>query len=92
MSKEQRDVKNVNKPTLTINKNAYELRTDILGMAKDWVQFEYEIKSRNGAYTASLKNGEFVATGPLVPTIQDVIKAATSFYEFVSHKNVGAGI
>lgn len=59
-------------PTInTANKNAYEIRTDILGKALDWVQYKRALENNIG--------GE-------IPTEEDVLAVAQKFYKFVENK------
>jgi hypothetical protein len=54
------------------NKNAYELRTDILSMALDWVRYKGEVQHATGPFAAA--------------TDEDVLSTAQKFYKFVENR------
>jgi len=58
-------------PTST-NKNAYELRTDILAMALDWVRYKGEVAHATPPFTSA--------------TDEDVLNTAQKFYKFVENR------
>lgn len=75
-------------PEVKFTKNGYEIRADVLGMAKDLVQAEYDIKfqgwqmsserdPRTGAITTTVAMPEF-------PGIAKVLETAEKMYEFVN--------
>ena len=70
------------------NKNGYEIRTDVLGMAKAFTEFEFSNKWMGWEQTAKRdkETGEVVSkvTMPDVPGVDVVLKAAEEFYAFVS--------
>ena len=78
-------------PEVKFNKNGYELRTDILAMAKDMVQNEYSMKFHGWEIT-----GEKDASGQIVtkvampefPGLDKVLEAAEKMYNFVSSTSV----
>jgi hypothetical protein len=55
-----------------INKNAYELRTDILSMALDWIKYKGEVQHATGPFSAA--------------TDEDVLSTAHKFYKFVENR------
>jgi len=65
------------------NKNGYEIRTEILAMAKDYLHQDYQ--ARFEEWNNSQKNSGLAA--PLFPTTEDVIKTAQVFYGFVNANN-----
>ena len=79
-------------PEVKFNKNGYEIRTDILAMAKDMVQSEYSMKFQGWEMSASRdeKTGQIVSTVamPEFPGLDKVLEAAEKMYAFV---NAGAG-
>ena len=77
-------------PEFKVNqsKNGYEIRSDILGMAKDLVETEYrvafqgwELKSERDS-----KTGQLVSTVamPEFPGLDKVLETAQKMYEFVN--------
>jgi hypothetical protein len=75
-------------PEVKFNKNGYEIRTEILQMAKDLVQSEYSFKY--GAWEQSSKRdpktGEIVTTVamPEFPGLDQVLSTAEKMYSFVN--------
>ena len=78
-------------PEVKFNKNGYEIRTDILAMAKDLVQSEYSVKFQGWEMTAKRdeKNGQIVTQVgmPEFPGLEKVLETAEKMYSFV---NAGA--
>ena len=75
-------------PEVKFNKNGYELRTDILAMAKDVVQQEYQMKFQGWELTAKRdeKTGQLVTTVgmPEFPGLDKVLETAEKMYVFVN--------
>ena len=75
-------------PEVKFNKNGYEIRTDILGMAKDVVMQDYNLKMAGWQMTAQKddKTGQIVSTVamPEFPGMEKIIEAAEKFYSFVN--------
>ena len=67
-------------PEVKFNKNGYEIRTDILAMAKDLVQSEYSMKFQGWEMSATRdeKTGQLITTVgmPEFPGIEKVLEAA----------------
>ncbi len=78
-------------PEVKFNKNGYEIRTDILGMAKDLVQSEYSMKFHGWEMSAERdeKTGQIVSkvNMPEFPGLDKVLETAEKMYAFV---NAGA--
>jgi hypothetical protein len=80
-------------PEFKVNqsKNGYELRTDILGMAKSLVQDEFHAKFQGWemSSTRDEKTGQIVTTVgmPEFPGLDKVLETAEKMYAFV---NAGA--
>jgi len=78
-------------PEVKFNKNGYELRTDILGMAKDLVQSDFHMKFQGWELTATRdeKTGQIVnkVEMPEFPGLDKVLETAEKMYAFV---NAGA--
>jgi hypothetical protein len=93
MSKNNNDAFNglldqVKMPEVKFNKNGYEIRTDVLAMAKDLVQSEYNVKFAGWEMSAQRdeKTGQIVtAVGmPEFPGLDKVLEAAEKMYGFVN--------
>jgi hypothetical protein len=78
-------------PEVKFNKNGYEIRTDILAMAKDMVQQDFQVKFNGWEMTAERdeKTGQIVSkvNMPEFPGLDKVLETAGKMYEFV---NAGA--
>lgn len=75
-------------PEVKFNKNGYEIRTDILHMAKDLVQAEYSVKFQGWEMTAERdqKTGQIVnrVNMPEFPGLDKVLETAEKMYNFVN--------
>lgn len=78
-------------PEVKFNKNGYEIRTDILGMAKELVSNEFHMKWQGWELTAKRdeKTGQIVnkVDMPEFPGLDKVLETAEKMYSFV---NAGA--
>lgn len=78
-------------PEVKFNKNGYEIRTDILAMAKDLVETEYRVAFQGWELQAERdeKTGQVVTsvTMPSFPGLDKVLETAEKMYAFV---NTGA--
>jgi hypothetical protein len=78
-------------PEVKFNKNGYEIRTDILGMAKSLVQDDFHAKFQGWEMSAAKdeKTGQIVTTVgmPQFPGLDKVLETAEKMYAFV---NTGA--
>jgi hypothetical protein len=78
-------------PEVKFNKNGYEIRTDILAMAKDMVQQDFQVKFAGWEMTAARdeKTGQIVSkvNMPEFPGLEKVLETAEKMYAFV---NAGA--
>jgi len=78
-------------PEVKFNKNGYEIRTDILAMAKDLVAQDFQVKFNGWEMTATRdeKTGQIVSTVamPQFPGLEKVLETAEKMYAFV---NAGA--
>ena len=78
-------------PEVKFNKNGYEIRTDILDMAKGLVSEEFHSKFQGWEMTATRdeKTGQIVTTVgmPTFPGLEKVLETAEKMYSFV---NAGA--
>ena len=75
-------------PDVKFNKNGYEIRSDILAMAKDMVQQDFQVKFAGWQMTAAKdeKTGQIVSTVamPEFPGMDKVLEAAEKMYAFVN--------
>jgi hypothetical protein len=75
-------------PEVKFNKNGYELRTDILAMAKDMVQSEYRMKFNGWEMSAKRdeKTNQIVSTVemPQFPGLDKILETAEKMYGFVN--------
>ena len=78
-------------PEVKFNKNGYEIRTDILAMAKDLVGQDFQVKFQGWELTAARdeKTGQIVSKVdmPQFPGLEKVLETAEKMYAFV---NTGA--
>lgn len=78
-------------PEVKFNKNGYEIRTDILAMAKDLVGQDFAVKFQGWELTAERdeKTGQIVnkVNMPEFPGLDKVLETAEKMYAFV---NAGA--
>ena len=78
-------------PEVKFNKNGYEIRTDILAMAKEVVMQDYQVKFAGWQMSAAKdeKTGQIVTSVgmPEFPGMDKILEAAEKFYSFV---NTGA--
>jgi hypothetical protein len=75
-------------PEVKFNKNGYEIRTDILAMAKDLVQQDFAVKFQGWELTAERdeKTGQIVTKVdmPEFPGLDKVLETAEKMYAFVN--------
>lgn len=77
-------------PEVKFNKNGYEIRTEVLAMAKDLVGQEFQYKYMGWETTVQKdKDGKVVTsvTMPEFPGIDKVLEAAEKMYGFVNQSN-----
>jgi hypothetical protein len=75
-------------PEVKFNKNGYEIRTDILGMAKSLVSEDFHVKFQGWEMTATRdeKTGQIVSKVdmPEYPGLDKVLETAEKMYSFVN--------
>ena len=75
-------------PEVKFNKNGYEIRTDILAMAKEQVENEFNVKFQGWSMTAQRdpQTGQFITTVgmPEFPGLDKVLETAEKMYAFVN--------
>ena len=76
------------KTEVKFNKNGYEIRSDILAMAKDLVGQEYQMKFHGWEMSAKRdeKTGQLVSTVnmPEFPGLEKILETAEKMYSFVN--------
>lgn len=79
-------------PEVKFNKNGYELRTDILSMAKDIEIQEYQVKFAGWEMTAQRdeKTGQIVSSVsmPTFPGLDKILETAEKMYGFVNQQTM----
>lgn len=75
-------------PEVKFNKNGYEIRADVLAMAKDIVMQDYQVKFHGWQMTAQKddKTGQIVTSVamPEFPGMEKILEAAEKMYGFVN--------
>lgn len=75
-------------PEVKFNKNGYEIRADILAMAKDHVTNDFQVKFAGWQMSAAKdeKTGQLVTTVgmPEVPGVEKILEVAEKMYAFVN--------
>ena len=78
-------------PEVKFNKNGYEIRTDILEMAKSLVTEDFQVKFAGWQMTAMKdeKTGQIVTSVgmPEFPGLDKVLETAEKMYTFVNNGN-----
>ena len=76
-------------PEVTFTKNGYEIRSDILAMAKELVEREYTMKFQGWEMSASRdeKTGQLVTSieMPEFPGLDKILETAERMYSFVNN-------
>lgn len=82
------DIQTPKLPEVKFNKNGYEIRTDILAMAKDTVMQDFQVKFHGWEMTATRdeKTGQIVSKVgmPEFPGMDKILEAAEKMYSFVN--------
>jgi hypothetical protein len=75
-------------PEVKFNRNGYEIRADVLAMAKDMVQSEYSMKFHGWEMSAQRdeKTGQLVTQVgmPEFPGLDKILETAEKMYGFVN--------
>jgi len=81
-------------PEVKFNKNGYEIRTEILDMAKGLISEEYHSKFRGWEMSVAKdeKTGQVVTRVdmPEFPGLDKVLETAEKMYSFVNASNTGS--
>ncbi len=90
MSNNGFNVPEMKAPEVKFNKNGYEIRTEVLSMAKDLVGQEFQYKYMGWETSVQRdKDGNVVTkvAMPEFPGIDKVLEAAEKMYSFVNQSN-----
>jgi len=75
-------------PEVKFSKNGYEIRSDVLGMAKDFLEKEYSMKFAGWELTAKKDpaTGQLVnsVAAPEFPGLERILETAEKMYSFVN--------
>jgi len=75
-------------PEVKFNKNGYEIRTQVLDMAKQFTEFEFSSKYMGweNSVERDKESGQIVNTVnmPQVPGVDKVLDNAQKFYDFIN--------
>ena len=75
-------------PKINTNKNGYEIRTQVLEMAKSFTEFEFSQKWLGFEVTAKRdeKTGQVInkVDMPEIPGVDNVLETAEKFYNFIN--------
>jgi hypothetical protein len=78
-------------PEVKFTKNGYELRTDILAMAKDLTMQDFQVKFQGWEMTSERdeKTGQIVSSVamPAFPGLEKILETAEKMYGFVNQTN-----
>tara|TARA_B100000029_G_C17354001_1_gene880013 strand:+ start:349 stop:642 length:294 start_codon:yes stop_codon:yes gene_type:complete len=76
-------------PQVKFNKNGYEIRTQVLEMAKDHMDFQFGAKFQEWENTVKRdpETGHIInkVKMPEVPGVDQILETAEKFYEFVNN-------
>lgn len=78
-------------PEVKFNKNGYEIRTQVLEMAKGFEEFNYSAKFQGWEQSVErdTKTGQVVTKVemPSVPGVDKILETAQKFYDFINQNN-----
>ena len=76
-------------PQVKFNKNGYEIRTQVLEMAKGFEEFNYSSKFQGWEMSAERdeKTGQIITkvAMPEVPGVDQILTTAQKFYDFINN-------
>lgn len=82
---------------MTTNKNPYEIRLDVLKLAKEMLELDHNTareiwltqhRETNFSEMSADNTRAITASAPKPPSVNDVVAKAEALYEFVSNSNV----
>jgi hypothetical protein len=73
-------------PEVKFHKNGYEIRADVLAMAKDVVMQDYQVKFAGWEMTSKKVDGQVISTVamPEFPGMDKILETAEKMYAFVN--------
>ena len=75
------------RPEVRGNRNGYEIRTEMLALATDWLQFHYTARVQE-LERQQHRDGQVTAAPlPALPSADEVLSTAMKFYNFVTEHN-----
>jgi hypothetical protein len=76
-------------PEVKFSKNGYEIRADVLAMAKDIVMQEYQVKFAGWEMSSKKVDGQLVSTVamPEFPGMDKILETAEKMYGFVNQSS-----
>ena len=81
-------------PTFTTSKNGYEIRSDVLAMAKDLAQQDFQVKFAGWEMTAikDATTGQIISTVnmPQFPGLEKILETAEKMYGFINQPTRGS--
>jgi len=87
----EKNIPEMKLPEVKFNKNGYEIRTDILAMAKDLVETEYRVAFQGWELTShrDSSTGQLITSVqmPQFPGLDKVLETAEKMYNFVNQSN-----
>ena len=89
MSNNRLNLPEMKTPEIKFNKTGFEIRTDILEMAKDLVAQEYTYKWQGWEMSAKRDHSGQIVTSvgmPQFPGLDKVLETAEKMYAFVNNK------
>lgn len=81
------DIKMPKAPKVTVGKNGFEIRSDVLKMAADSINTEYNFKIQQFEMKAHRDKDGYIVTSvqyPEVPGMDAIMTAAQQMYDFVT--------
>jgi hypothetical protein len=76
-------------PEVKFNKNGYEIRSEVLDLAKQFTEFEFSSKYMGFEQTVERDQEGRIVTKvgmPEVPGVDKVLETAEKFYNFINNK------
>jgi hypothetical protein len=88
--KNYNDAMSASFPKVTFNKNGYEIRTQVLEMAKEqeWNDFHAKLQAWEQTVVRDPDTSEVISTTllPSVPGVSAILETAEEFYNFINKK------
>ncbi len=75
------------RPEVRGSRNGYEIRTEMLALATDWLQFHYRARVQELERQHQRDGTVPAAPLPVLPSVDEVLSTAMKFYNFVTEHN-----